>query len=54
MTAMAGAGLVGDYELIPGRRLVDTTPEERLMTAAIWSQQMQDSRLAYMGLSPQA
>lgn len=45
------AHVVGDYELAPGRRLLDTTPEERLMMAATWSMQMQDSRLAYMGLT---
>ncbi len=50
MAAMAE--VVGDYEVWPGRRLVDTTPEERLMTAAAWSQAMQDSRLAFMGLAP--
>ena len=27
------AGIVGDYEIWPGRRLVDTTPAERLTTA---------------------
>jgi len=51
MTAMAD--VVGDYEIWPGRRLVDTTPDERLITAATWSQEMQDSRLAYMGLTPE-
>ena len=45
------ADVVGDYEIWPGRRLVDSTPEERLMTAATWSEEMQDSRLAYMGLA---
>jgi hypothetical protein len=45
------AHVVGDYELEPGRRLLDTSPDERLMMAATWSMQMQDSRLAYMGLS---
>lgn len=44
------ADLLGDYELEPGTRLVDSTPEQRLMMAATWSMQMQDSRLAYMGL----
>ena len=44
------ASVVGDYELAPGRRLVDTTPEERLTMALAWSLEMQDSRLAYMGL----
>jgi hypothetical protein len=42
--------VLGDYELAPGKPLVDSTPEERLMMAATWSMQMQDSRLAYMGL----
>jgi hypothetical protein len=40
----------GDYELHPGHRLVDTTPEERLMLAVQWSQEVQESRLEYMGL----
>lgn len=44
------AHVVGDHELAPGKRLVDSTPEERLMMAATWSMQMQDSRLAAMGL----
>jgi hypothetical protein len=44
------AHVVAEYELAPGRRLLDTTPDERLMMAATWSMQMQDSRLAYMGL----
>jgi hypothetical protein len=42
--------IVGDYELAPGTRLIDSTPEERLMMAASWSTEMQDSRLSYMGL----
>jgi len=44
------AHVLGDYELAPGQRLVDSTPEERLMMAATWSLQMQDSRLSAMGL----
>ncbi len=44
------AAVAGDYEVWPGRRLVDTTPEERLMTAHTWSAEMQNSRLRYMGL----
>ncbi|MBO3747439.1 hypothetical protein J5X84_15285 [Streptosporangiaceae bacterium NEAU-GS5] len=47
----AHAGLVGDYEIWPGRRLADTTPEERLETALEWSGRMQRTRLDYMGLS---
>jgi hypothetical protein len=42
--------MLGDYELIPGRRLADTTPEERLSIAQEWSREVQGSRLAYMGL----
>jgi hypothetical protein len=42
--------IVGDYELAPGRRLIDSTPEDRLMMAASWSMELQDSRLASMGL----
>ncbi|MET9489810.1 hypothetical protein [Nocardia sp. NPDC006630] len=44
------ADVVGDYEIWPGRRLVDTTPEERLMTAEQWSHETQTVRLEYMGL----
>jgi hypothetical protein len=44
------AEAVGDYELVPGRRLVETTVEERLMIAQEWSRQVQTNRLAYMGL----
>jgi hypothetical protein len=42
--------VVGDQELWAGRRLVDTTPDERLLAVAEWSERLQDSRLAYMGL----
>lgn len=45
------ADVVGDYEIWPGRRLIDTTPEERLGAAQTWSTEMQDSRLRYMGLA---
>jgi len=44
------AHVIGDYELAPGQRLIDSTAEERLMMAATWSLEMQDSRLAAMGL----
>ncbi len=44
------ADVVGDYEIRPGQRLLDTTPEERLQMALDWSNDMQESRLAYMGL----
>jgi hypothetical protein len=41
---------VGDYEVWPGRRLVDTTAEERLAMADRWSREMRESRLVYIGL----
>ncbi len=44
------AEVVGDYEIWPGRRLVDTTPAERLHTAEGWSNEMKELRLRYMGL----
>ena len=44
------AEIVGDYEVWPGRRLVDTTPEERQAMADRWSRDMRESRLAYIGL----
>lgn len=40
-----------DYELAPGRPLVDTTVDERVMMAATWSVEVQDRRLRYMGLA---
>lgn len=43
--------VVADYELRPGRRLIDTTPAERIELAATWAAEMQDARLAYMGLA---
>ncbi|GGV28892.1 VlmB-like protein [Streptomyces griseoflavus] len=42
--------LVGDYEIWPGRRLIDTGIEERMEAAQRWSQETQDARLAYMHL----
>lgn len=44
--------LLGDYELIPGRRLADTTVEERIGLQANWSDEMRGRRLARMGLAP--
>lgn len=41
---------IGDYEIFPHRRLVDSSPEERLMMALKWSQEIQVRRLTYMGL----
>ncbi|WP_413760378.1 VlmB-like protein [Streptomyces sp. MMBL 11-3] len=42
--------LLGDYEAWPGRRLADTTAEERMETGRSWAERMQHTRLAYMGL----
>ncbi|MBS1871204.1 MAG: VlmB-like protein [Actinobacteria bacterium] len=41
---------IGDGEIWPGRRLVDTTVEERVMKAATWSVEVQEQRMRYMGL----
>jgi hypothetical protein len=42
--------IAGGYELEPGRRLVDSTPEERVQLALSWWRDVQESRMAYMGL----
>jgi hypothetical protein len=47
---LAHAGVVGDSEIWDGRRLIDTTPEERIDMSLRWSKETQDVRLAYMGL----
>ncbi|HEX6358717.1 VlmB-like protein [Actinophytocola sp.] len=47
----AHADVVGDYEIWPGRRLVDTTAQERMEQGLSWSMQMQQTRMAYMGLT---
>lgn len=39
-----------DYELFPGRRLIDTTPQERWDLAAKWNDDLADARLRFMGL----
>jgi len=44
------ADAIGDYQIFPGRRLVDSTPEERMLRALEWSEEVQRSRLSYMGL----
>jgi hypothetical protein len=44
------ADLVGDYEVWPGKRLVDTGAEERYATAERWTDKMAAARLDYMGL----
>jgi hypothetical protein len=42
--------LIGDYELSPGRPLIETTVDERVGMAATWAVEVQESRLRYMGL----
>jgi len=44
------ADLIADYEVWPGQRMLDTTPEERYDAAERWTDQMAEVRLAYMGL----
>ncbi|GGM16973.1 MULTISPECIES: VlmB-like protein [Micromonospora] len=44
------ADLVGDYEVWPGRRLLDTTGAERYATAEKWTDEMAVVRLRYMGV----
>lgn len=46
------ADLIADYEVFPGRRLLDTTPGERYDLAERWTDEMADSRFAYMGIDP--
>jgi hypothetical protein len=49
---IAGLGaVIGDYEIWPGRRLIDTTAEERVGAAAEWAAELQTSRLVTMGLA---
>lgn len=47
---MEQADLIGDYEVWPGTRLLDTTPEQRYDMAEAWTDKMAASRMAYMGL----
>jgi hypothetical protein len=44
-------GRVGALEIVPGVRLADSTPEQRLGIAMQWSREMQANRLLHMGLS---
>ncbi|HKG39394.1 MAG TPA: hypothetical protein VKB25_10430 [Conexibacter sp.] len=41
---------IGDAEIWPGRRLVDTTVDERVTKAGTWAVEVQDQRMRYMGL----
>lgn len=44
------ADTVGDYELWPGRPMLDTTPQERYDIAERWTDEMAEVRMRYMGL----
>lgn len=44
------ADLLRDYEAWPGRRLLETTPDERYTIAEKWTDEMAVARLKYMGL----
>lgn len=44
------ADLIGDYEVWPGVRLLDTTPDQRYDMAERWTDEMAEARMAYMGL----
>ncbi|WP_221351188.1 VlmB-like protein [Streptomyces beigongshangae] len=44
------ADLIGDYELWPGVRMLDTTPVQRYETAEAWTDELAEARMAYMGL----
>jgi hypothetical protein len=45
------ADVVGDYQIWPGRRMLDTTPDERYDTAERWTDEMAKARMDYMGLA---
>ncbi len=46
----AHADLIGDYEVWPGVRLLDTTAEQRYDMAERWTDEMAEVRMEYMGL----
>ncbi|MBV2355214.1 VlmB-like protein [Streptomyces sp. J2-1] len=46
----AHADLIGDYEVWPGVKLLDTTAEQRYDMAEQWTDEMAEVRMAYMGL----
>ncbi|MFB7501963.1 VlmB-like protein [Streptomyces broussonetiae] len=48
------ADLIGDYEVWPGVRMLDTTPEQRYDMAERWTDEMAEARMAYMGLPVEA
>lgn len=46
----AHAELLRDYEVFPGRKLLETTPRERYDLAERWTDDMAEVRLPYMGV----
>ncbi|MER6358769.1 VlmB-like protein [Streptomyces sp. NPDC001634] len=46
----AHTDLLEEYEVWPGRRLLDTKPEERYAMAEQWTDEMAEVRMKYMGL----
>ncbi|MFJ6623640.1 VlmB-like protein [Kitasatospora sp. NPDC091335] len=44
------ADRIGDYEIWPGTRLLDTRPDQRYDMAEQWTDEMAEARMAYMGL----
>ncbi|MFP8885482.1 ferritin family protein [Streptomyces mangrovi] len=44
------ADRIGDYELWPGVRMLDTTPEQRYDMAERWTDEMAEARMTYMNL----
>ncbi|MGW4228843.1 VlmB-like protein [Streptomyces sp. NPDC004980] len=42
--------LLTDFELFPGCRMLDTTPQSRWDLAARWNDELAESRLKYMGI----
>ncbi|MEU3555598.1 VlmB-like protein [Streptomyces fragilis] len=44
------ADKIGDYEIWPGVRMLDTTAEQRYDMAEQWTDEMAEARMAYMGL----
>ncbi|WP_331734539.1 VlmB-like protein [Streptomyces sp. NBC_00887] len=47
---LAHAELIGDYEIWPGVRMLDTTPAQRYDMAEAWTDEMAATRMAYMGI----
>ncbi|MEU2564762.1 VlmB-like protein [Streptomyces longispororuber] len=50
----AHADRIGDYEIWPGTRLLDTTPAQRYAMAEQWTEKMATARLEEMGLPAEA